>query len=54
MPGAGGNDAAVIAGGRVQDNTGVRRTLIRFVNDIESVCHLEIGQFQEKKNQSKS
>ena len=34
-----------------QDNAGVRRTLIRFVNDIESVCHLEIGQFQDKKNQ---
>ena len=51
MPDAGWDDAAVIAGGRVQDNAGVRRTLIRFVNDIESVCHLEIGQFQEKKNQ---
>lgn len=51
MPCAGGDDAAVIAGRRVQDNAGVRRTLIRFVNDIESVCHLEIGQFQDKKNQ---
>ena len=51
MPSAGGDDAAVIAGGLVQYNAGVRRTLIRFVNDIESVCHLEIGQFQEKKNQ---
>ena len=51
VPCAGGDDAAVIAGRRVQDNAGVRRTLIRFVNDIESVCHLEIGQFQDKKNQ---
>ncbi len=31
-----------------QDNAGVRRALIRFVNDIESVCHTKVYNFQQK------
>ena len=31
-----------------QDNAGVRRALIRFVNDIESVCHTKVNNFQQK------